>query len=70
MYVTATYIPSGLPASKPPETENGPPCPQPRSGSIRISVKDSGAGMSPEQLSQLFAEGVQFDANKLQAGGE
>lgn len=42
---------------------------QSRQGSIRISVKDNGAGLSEEQLSRVFVEGVQFDANKLQAGG-
>eukprot|EP00977_Amphora_coffeiformis_P023630 scaffold13866_cov175-Amphora_coffeaeformis.AAC.1 len=41
----------------------------PRSGSIQISVMDSGVGLSSEQLDQLFNEGVQFDANKLQHGG-
>mmetsp|Transcript_42809 Transcript_42809/g.55014 ORF Transcript_42809/g.55014 Transcript_42809/m.55014 type:complete len:1070 (+) Transcript_42809:88-3297(+) len=39
-----------------------------RCGSIVVKVKDSGAGMTPEQVGQLFQEGVQFDANKLQAG--
>ena len=38
-------------------------------GSIRISVKDNGAGLRQDQLRHLFKEGVQFDANKLQAGG-
>ena len=38
-------------------------------GSITIKVTDSGAGLSPENLSQLFQEGVQFNANKLQGGG-
>eukprot|EP00615_Pteridomonas_danica_P019679 CAMPEP_0114411440 /NCGR_PEP_ID=MMETSP0102-20121206/24668_1 /TAXON_ID=38822 ORGANISM="Pteridomonas danica, Strain PT" /NCGR_SAMPLE_ID=MMETSP0102 /ASSEMBLY_ACC=CAM_ASM_000212 /LENGTH=598 /DNA_ID=CAMNT_0001579357 /DNA_START=1484 /DNA_END=3280 /DNA_ORIENTATION=- len=36
-------------------------------GSIIVKVKDSGAGMTPEQVGQLFQEGVQFDY-KLQAG--
>jgi hypothetical protein len=31
-------------------------------------VKDSGVGMTPDQLKALFQEGVQFDAGKLQAG--
>ena len=34
-----------------------------------ISVKDSGAGLSPTSLSKLFGEGVQFNANGLQGGG-
>jgi len=38
-------------------------------GSVRISVEDSGPGLSAENLAQLFKEGVQFNANKLQAGG-
>ena len=38
-------------------------------GQLRLTVTDSGAGMSAEQLSELFGEGVQFNANKLQKGG-
>ena len=41
---------------------------QPRAGSVRISVTDSGVGLSAEQLSQICSEGVQFNANELQAG--
>lgn len=41
----------------------------PRSGSVRITVQDSGVGLSKEQLGLLFREGVQFNPNKLQAGG-
>jgi len=41
---------------------------EPRTGSIRISVTDSGAGLSEEQLAQICNEGVQFNANQLQAG--
>jgi CheY-like chemotaxis protein len=33
-----------------------------------VAVKDSGAGLSPEQLAEICAEGVQFNANQLQAG--
>jgi signal transduction histidine kinase len=44
-------------------------CKKTQRGTVRISVKDSGAGLTPYQLSQLFTEGVQFDANKLQGGG-
>ena len=36
---------------------------------VIISCKDSGAGLSKENLSQLFKEGVQFKANELQGGG-
>jgi CheY-like chemotaxis protein len=41
----------------------------PRAGSVTLSVKDSGAGLSPDQLANICSEGVQFNANKLQAGG-
>lgn len=40
----------------------------PRAGSIRIAVTDSGAGLSPPQLADICREGVQFNANQLQAG--
>ena len=36
---------------------------------VVISCKDSGAGLSKDNLSQLFKEGVQFKANELQGGG-
>ncbi|KAJ1436620.1 histidine kinase-like ATPase [Ochromonadaceae sp. CCMP2298] len=39
-----------------------------RAGAVRVSVTDTGAGLSPEQLSEIGAEGVQFNANQLQAG--
>ena len=38
-------------------------------GYLELSVSDTGAGLSAEQLEQLFTAGVQFDANKLQNGG-
>ena len=38
-------------------------------GSVTIKVTDTGAGLSKENLSQLFQERVQFNANKLQGGG-
>ena len=41
---------------------------QQRAGSIRISVTDSGAGLSEAQLAKICSEGVQFNANELQAG--
>ena len=40
-----------------------------RAGSIVIVVKDSGIGLTEDQLGQMFTEGLQFDASKLQAGG-
>ncbi len=41
---------------------------QPRAGSVRISVTDSGVGLTSEQLAQICTEGIQFNANELQAG--
>ena len=38
------------------------------SGSIEVSVQDDGVGLDENQLSLLFGEGVQFDANRLQHG--
>jgi two-component system, sensor histidine kinase len=38
-------------------------------GDICITVRDTGPGLSPEQQQQMFREGVQFNANELQAGG-
>ena len=35
-------------------------------GMVVISVKDSGAGLSKENASRLFQEGLQFNANALQ----
>ena len=40
-----------------------------RDGSIVITVTDTGAGMSEDELIHTFGEGVQFNAGKLQAGG-
>lgn len=40
----------------------------PRSGSVQIKVIDTGAGMSQEQLTALFREGIQFNVNELQSG--
>ena len=36
---------------------------------LEVTVKDSGAGLSAENLGRLFGEGVQFNANGLQGGG-
>ena len=41
---------------------------QPRAGSIRFSVTDSGVGLTADQLAQICTEGMQFNANELQAG--
>ncbi|KAJ1429888.1 hypothetical protein B484DRAFT_55930 [Ochromonadaceae sp. CCMP2298] len=40
----------------------------PRAGAVRVSVTDTGVGLSPAQLLEIGAEGVQFNANQLQAG--
>lgn len=40
-----------------------------RHGSFLLEIKDTGVGLAPHQLKQLFTEGTQFDANKLQHGG-
>jgi signal transduction histidine kinase/ActR/RegA family two-component response regulator len=37
-------------------------------GSIQVRVKDSGVGLSEEQVQNLFRDGIQFDVNELQAG--
>lgn len=67
--VTARYNPNGLPDAAPMLLEDEAVPSHDRAGSITISVKDSGVGLSREQLSRLFSEGVQFDANRLQHGG-
>ena len=36
---------------------------------VEVTVQDSGAGLSAENLGRLFGEGVQFNANGLQGGG-
>ncbi|KAJ1425873.1 hypothetical protein B484DRAFT_464385 [Ochromonadaceae sp. CCMP2298] len=41
----------------------------PRAGAVRITVQDDGAGLSPAQVGDICKEGVQFNANTLQAGG-
>jgi len=42
---------------------------RPQLGAVVISVTDSGAGLSPENLAQICKEGIQFNVNQLQAGG-
>lgn len=37
-------------------------------GCIEILVEDTGAGMSPDQVDNVFLDGVQFNVNELQAG--
>ena len=33
-----------------------------------VSVRDSGVGLSEDNLKQMFREGIQFNANQLQGG--
>ena len=40
----------------------------PFGGKLRINVIDTGAGLSEDQLSKMFQDGVQFNVNELQAG--
>jgi CheY-like chemotaxis protein len=37
-------------------------------GTVTISVKDSGSGLNEQELAEIATEGVQFNANELQAG--
>jgi CheY-like chemotaxis protein len=37
-------------------------------GRLQVTVTDTGAGLSEDQLGQLFVDGVQFNVNLLQAG--
>eukprot|EP00615_Pteridomonas_danica_P017941 CAMPEP_0114403702 /NCGR_PEP_ID=MMETSP0102-20121206/19035_1 /TAXON_ID=38822 ORGANISM="Pteridomonas danica, Strain PT" /NCGR_SAMPLE_ID=MMETSP0102 /ASSEMBLY_ACC=CAM_ASM_000212 /LENGTH=384 /DNA_ID=CAMNT_0001568091 /DNA_START=927 /DNA_END=2081 /DNA_ORIENTATION=- len=60
--ISAQWHPDSTMSDKVSCPSNFTPC-----GSIIVKVKDSGAGMTPEQVGQLFQEGVQFDY-KLQAG--
>jgi signal transduction histidine kinase len=39
-----------------------------RNGHVEVQVKDTGAGISKDQLIDLFKEGMQFNANALQQG--
>jgi CheY-like chemotaxis protein len=64
----AAYIENGLPLAKlgsSLESSFG----FVKTGSILITVKDSGHGISAEDQKHLFKEGIQFRANQLQAGG-
>jgi len=67
--VTARYHPNGLPDATPMLLEDEAVSSHIRAGSITVSVKDSGVGLSRDQLARLFSEGVQFEANRLQHGG-
>lgn len=63
--VTASYDPQGLPSLDRAIDDEY----HIQDGSVKLAVKDNGVGLSESRLGLLFSEGVQFDANKLQAGG-
>jgi len=68
--VAVTHIPDGLPKSQALSLDDVRKTQHyTRAGSVRISVKDEGIGLTREQLAMLFNEGVQFDVNRLQNGG-
>ena len=69
--VTVRWTENGLPSASIPVLDEG--CatrgsPAVRCGSLLFEVRDEGPGMSHQELHELFGEGVQFQANKLQAG--
>jgi signal transduction histidine kinase len=71
--VTTVYKPDGLPKAAAPKAHilhkvatKELECSYPHAGSVVITVIDNGVGMTQDQLSRLFQEGVQFDANKHQ----
>jgi signal transduction histidine kinase len=66
--VLAEYLPDGLPHAV---VLQAPSLllDNPRAGAVRITVVDDGAGLSPAQVGDICKEGVQFNANTLQAGG-
>ena len=69
IHVSVAHKEDGLAKSGPLMINDQVACTHPRAGSIEVRVKDSGVGLAKDQLQQLFGEGVQFDANRLQHGG-
>ncbi|KAJ1434355.1 hypothetical protein B484DRAFT_446682 [Ochromonadaceae sp. CCMP2298] len=69
--VTVQRVPGGMPGQvciALPEEQRGL-LSYPRAGSVCISVVDTGAGLSEQQLLDVGKEGLQFNANALQGGG-
>uniref|UniRef100_A0A7S3GNB6 histidine kinase n=1 Tax=Spumella elongata TaxID=89044 RepID=A0A7S3GNB6_9STRA len=67
---SAVHVPDGLPEATVvvPADQQGL-LQDARCGSVKIFITDSGAGLSEEQLAHICTEGMQFNANQLQAGG-
>ena len=67
--VVVSWITSeGTPEAIPFILKDGKDVAYPQCGTLRISVIDTGAGLSTDQLSRLFKDGIQFNVNDLQAG--
>jgi CheY-like chemotaxis protein len=65
--VIADYCPLGMLDVDPVKAKNNA-IEYEKAGSIKISVKDTGAGLSQDNQMKLFSEGMQFNVNQLQAG--
>jgi signal transduction histidine kinase len=64
VYILVRLSPSGLPNVEMPICSS----PYTRAGSVIIEVVDHGAGISKDQQSLLFQEGVQLNPKQLQSG--
>ena len=69
MDVAATYLESDDRTKQEKFTlQSGEEITPSRKGLLSLAVKDTGAGMTQEQLNDLFQDGVQFNVNRLQGG--
>ena len=70
MHVIATYAPDKSESTREEKIElhNGDELMIQRAGNMVLRVNDSGAGMTREQIAQLFRPNTQFNANALQHG--